>query len=109
MEVAARLARQRAAQKTGLPQEAVSVTFITPCPAKMTDVAVPIGTHKSQVDFVVAISEVFPLLAEAMKKIDQPEVLSQSGLIGVGWAGCGGDRECDPRAGRAGGRPDRRT
>lgn len=91
MEVAARLARQRAAQKTGLPQEAVSVTFITPCPAKMTDVAVPIGTHKSQVDFVVAISEVFPLLAEAMKKIDQPEVLSQSGLIGVGWAGCGGE------------------
>ena len=91
MEVAARLARQRAAQKTGLPQEAVSVTFITPCPAKMTDVAVPIGTHKSQVDFVVAISEVFPLLSEAMKKIDLPEVLSQSGLIGVGWAGCGGE------------------
>ena len=26
-----------------------------------------------------------------MKKIDQPEVLSQSGLIGVGWAGCGGE------------------
>lgn len=91
MEVAARLARQRAVRKTGLPPEAISVTFITPCPAKMTDVAVPIGTQKSQVDFVVAISEVFPLLAEAMKKIDQPEALSQSGLIGVGWAGCGGE------------------
>ena len=91
MEVAARLARQKAAEKTGLSPDEISVTFITPCPAKMTDVAVPIGSQKSQVDFVVAISEVFPTLAEGMKKIEQPDAISKSGIIGVGWAGCGGE------------------
>lgn len=91
METAACIARKEAVKKTGLPGEKIGVFFITPCPAKVTDIKMPIGTQKSEVDGAIAISEVFPKLSGKMDKLTEIEPLSKSGLIGVSWASSGGE------------------
>lgn len=91
MEVAALAARQKAKAETGLSDEDIGVFFISPCPAKVTDVKVPIGQESSYVNGVLAISEIYPKLVSAMNKVTTPEPLSQSGIIGVSWAQIGGE------------------
>lgn len=92
METSAYIAKQEAAKRTGIPIEKIGAFFLTPCPAKVTDVKMPIGTEKSQVDGAIAISEIFPKLVAAMEQsTEQPECLSKSGVIGVGWASNGGE------------------
>ena len=44
IEVAARLAKKHAAEKTGLPPEQIGAIFISPCPAKVTAVKMPLGS-----------------------------------------------------------------
>ena len=66
METAARIAKQQAMQKTGLPKEQIGCFFITPSPAKVTDIRMPIGIEKSEVDGAIAISEIFPQLSSRM-------------------------------------------
>ncbi|MDD3692579.1 MAG: [Fe-Fe] hydrogenase large subunit C-terminal domain-containing protein [Oscillospiraceae bacterium] len=91
MEVAAELAREQAVQKTGLPPESVGIFFLSPCAAKVTDVRVPIGIEKSNVDGVLAISDIYPRLVSYMNKLQNTEQLSHSGIIGVGWSSIGGE------------------
>lgn len=66
MEVAAMLAREEAVRKTGLPPEKIGIFFLSPCAAKVTDVRVPIGMEKSNVDGVLAISDIYPQLSPPM-------------------------------------------
>lgn len=91
MEAGAAMARREAVQKTGMPAEDIGVFFISPCPAKVTDVKRPIGCETSAVSGVLAISDIYPRLIGSMNKIEEPELLSRSGVIGVGWAGSGGE------------------
>ena len=91
MEIAAIMAKKEAAEKTGLPMDEIGAFFLSPCPAKVTAAKAPIGREKSAVDGVFAIKDVYPRLLEKMNKIDNPESLSQCGVIGVSWAGIGGE------------------
>ncbi len=91
MEEAARLARLEAREKTGLKDEEIGVFFITPCPAKATDIKMPTGLEKSNVSGALAISDMYPRLVHYMDKIKTPEPLSKTGIIGVSWAGIGGE------------------
>ncbi len=91
MEMSAYIAKHNAAEKTGIPIEKIGAFFLTPCPAKVTDIKVPIGGEKSQVDGAIAISEIFPRLTQYMEKEEQVEQLSKAGIIGVGWASNGGE------------------
>ena len=91
MEIAALIAKKEAHQKTGLPIEQIGVFFITPCAAKVTDIKSPVGTTVSHVDGAIAISEIYHQIADVMKRIEKVEPLSQSGVIGVGWASSGGE------------------
>ena len=91
MEVSAMMAKRAASERTGIPIEEIGAFFITPCPAKVTDIKMPIGTEGSWCDGAIAISEVFPLLSHRMDKLETVEPIGQSGLIGVSWAGSGGD------------------
>lgn len=92
MEVAALLARERAAKKhPELKPEEIGVCFISPCPAKASYVKNGFAGYKSQVDEVVSISDIYFLLINAMKKDDNVESLSESGMIGIGWARSGGE------------------
>lgn len=91
MEEAARLARIEAVEKTGLDPSEIGIFFLTPCPAKNTAVKQPLGIETSNVDGVVAIKSVYPVLFQQMDKVREPESMKQSGVIGVSWAGSGGE------------------
>nr|WP_319489095.1 [Fe-Fe] hydrogenase large subunit C-terminal domain-containing protein [uncultured Caproiciproducens sp.] len=91
METAARLAKREAMKKTGLPHSQIGAFFITPCPAKVTAIKMPISCKKSEVDGAIAISEIFAKLAAAMEDLKSMEPLAHSGIIGVGWASSGGE------------------
>lgn len=91
MELAARIARKQAIEKTGLPSSKIGIFFISPCPAKVTDIKNPIGREKSEIDCVLSIGEVYGPLVSKMNKIEKVEPLSESGIIGVGWASSGGE------------------
>ena len=92
VDVAAALARKKAIKDTGLPSDKIGIIFISPCPAKVTACKKPIGIDKSDVDAVIAIKEVYPVLLPLMKQVvNKPEELSTSGRIGVGWGNSGGE------------------
>lgn len=99
-EVAARMAVQHAMEKTGLSRKEIGVFFISPCPSKVTYAKAPLGTEKSEIDRVVAIKDVYPLLLSKMKEVsilldqDEDAVLedySNSGKIGISWGRSGGE------------------
>lgn len=92
MEVAANLARERAlkAHPEFAPEE-IGVCFITPCPAKVSYVKNGFAGYKSQVDEVVSISDIYFMLIGEMKEDQSIESLSESGMIGIGWARSGGE------------------
>ncbi len=92
MEIAARLARERAQEKhPELKPEEIGVCFISPCPAKASYVKNGFAGYKSQVDEVVAISDIYFMLISKMSSDEAIESLSESGMIGIGWARSGGE------------------
>lgn len=91
MEVAASLARQRVMAQTGLSPDDIGIIFISPCPAKVTDVRLPIGSDRSQVDGVLSISNIYPQLVHKMDHLTHVDPLFKSGLIGVSWSFIGGE------------------
>ena len=94
MEVAARLAREKAIKETGLASEDIGIVFITPCPAKVTAVKNPMGTEKSAVDLAVSVSEIYPALLAAMNKCAKEgfgSETAQSGRTGLSWGNSGGE------------------
>ena len=91
MEVAAKMARREVIEMTGLPDEEIGVFFITPCPAKVTEINNPTNAEKSAVSGAIAISQIYPELTSKMDKLTVVEPIAKSGLIGVGWATSGGE------------------
>ena len=91
IEVAARIAKREAMEKTGLPKDKIGVFFISPCPAKVTEIHSPNSTEKSEVDGAIAISKIYAELAQVMDHLTEVEPLGQSGLMGIGWATSGGE------------------
>ena len=92
VELAARLAKEEAQKKhPDLKEEDICVLFISPCPAKVSYAKNPIGVEKSAIDGVLAIRDLYFMLVSEMNKIDNPTVASRSGIIGISWAGSGGE------------------
>ena len=91
IEVAARIAKREAVEKTGLPKEKIGVFFITPCPAKVTEIHSPNYTEHSECDGAIAVSKIYPELTQVMDHLTEVEALGQSGLMGIGWATSGGE------------------
>ena len=92
MEVAAKLAKEKAAKEhPELSPDEIGVCFISPCPAKASYVKNGFSTHKSYVDEVVSISDIYFLLIGKMRKDEVVAELSESGMIGLGWARSGGE------------------
>ena len=92
VEVAAEIARKKAAEKSGLAPEEIGIFFISPCPSKVTYAKAPFGIEKSQIDKVLAIKDVYPILLEHMTD-DETKLkpLASSGRIGIGWSNAGGE------------------
>lgn len=92
IELAAKLAKEEALKKhPELSPNDICALFISPCPAKVSYVRNPIGIQKSAVDGVLAIRELYFKMISEMNKIDNPTYSSKSGIIGISWAGTGGE------------------
>ena len=92
LEAAAILARRRAVEKTGLPEDKIGIVFLSPCPSKITFIHEPLGMGKSNIDAVLAIKDIYPVLLSHMKEAEQhPISHTLSGRIGKGWAISGGE------------------
>ncbi len=92
IEVAADEARREAMRKNPkLRPEDIAIVFISPCPAKVSYVKNREPDKKSGVDYVISISDMYFELLGVMKKSIVPEPVSQTGIIGLGWASAGGE------------------
>ncbi len=92
MEIAGRLARERAMREhPELKNEDIGVCFISPCPAKSSYVKNGFADYKSEIDEVVSISDIYFHLISKMTHSADPKSLSESGMIGIGWATTGGE------------------
>lgn len=92
IELAAKLAKEEAlALHPELTEEDICVLFISPCPAKVSYVRNPIGIEKSAVNGVLSISDIYFKLVSVMNKMDRVEHSSKTGIIGISWAGSGGE------------------
>lgn len=92
MELAAKLAKDKAKREhPELKDEEIGVCFISPCPAKASYVNNGFASYKSHVDVVVAVNDIYFELISAMKYGDEVKSLSNSGVIGIGWASSGGE------------------
>jgi len=90
VELAARLAKERAHEEKGIPYEDIKTVFLSPCPAKVTASIMPLATHHSEIDEVVAIRDVYPPMLSVMKEEDSTD-LSHIGRMGMGWGTSGGE------------------
>ena len=92
IEVAARIARKEALEKhPELSDDDICVLFLSPCPAKVSYVKNPLGVEKSAVNGALSIGEFFFKIRSAMKHMTEEKVQAQSGIIGISWAGTGGE------------------
>lgn len=90
MEVAARLAKRAAKEKTGLSDDEIGVFYITQCPAKITSIKSPIGISKSCVNGAISLKKIYSkLLKNYDNTVVTREIKSSSGF-GVGWGRVGG-------------------
>ncbi len=92
MEVAAMMARQKAHEEhPEFRDEDIGIFFISPCAAKVSYIRNGFGNYKSKVDVVVSLKDIYFMLLSAMKRGDAPQISSESGMIGIGWASSGGE------------------
>lgn len=92
IEYAARQARREAlAAHPELSDDDICVLFISPCPAKISYIKNPIGVDKSAVTGGLAISDLYFKVRAKRKEVDIPKSISSTGIIGLNWAGSGGE------------------
>lgn len=93
LELAAVLARQQAAQATGLSPEEIGVFSIVPCSSLVTSAAIPDGLRAPVLDGAFAANDVYRALLEPMRRLGRDGVrpLSHAGASGVGWGCIGGE------------------
>lgn len=87
MEMAARLAKEDAAKRTGIPYERIGAFFISPCPAKVTEMRQPLHVRKSGVDGVIGASTIYKDLVKQLGKGagDKKAVLRRATSRGIAW------------------------
>ena len=92
VEVAARMARDKMLEEhPDASSEDIGVFFISPCPAKVSYVKNGFAGNKNNVDCVISMRDVYFKLIDIMKHSKEPEMSSNSGMVGIGWASTGGE------------------
>lgn len=93
MEVAARIAKTKAMEKTGLAFDDIGVFYIAQCPAKVTSIKRPIGIERSYVDGAFSIKSLYGDIIKNAKKIKDTESVQsfkKPSSLGIGWGRVGG-------------------
>lgn len=92
VELAARMAKEEAKKKhPDLSEGDICALFISPCPAKVSYSRMPLGVSESAIDGVLSISDIYFMLVSEMNKISTPTASARTGIIGISWAGTGGE------------------
>ena len=85
MELAARYVKARYEEK-GIPENEVGVFFISPCPAKATDIHKPKGFNRSYVDGALSMQEIYKLVVHHIKDHKQESFNRKPIADGMSWA-----------------------
>ena len=88
MEVAARLAKEEAVKKVGVPYEEIGAFFISPCPAKVTEVKQPMTTKHSAVNGVIGVNLIYKDIVKYLCKEQagkRPADLQKATKLGMAW------------------------
>jgi hypothetical protein len=87
-EVAARQAKMRKAEETGLAPEKIAAVYITPCSAKMVSIVDHPGIEASHLDAVISIRDLFRLLAGVVASVQTCGVrpVETESAAGIWWA-----------------------
>ncbi len=86
MEIAARLAKDDAARKTGIAVERIGAFFISPCPAKVTEMRQPLHVAKSAIDGVIGASTIYKDLVKLLSKTKgEAKGLRRATSKGIAW------------------------
>lgn len=92
LEIAAMLARKKAKEEhPELSDEDIGIFFISPCAAKVSYIRNGFGDYKSKIDVVISLKDVYFMLMGVMKRGTTPEISTEAGMIGIGWASSGGE------------------
>ncbi len=88
MEVAARLAKEDAVKRVGVPYEEVGAFFISPCPAKVTEMKQPMTTKRSAVNGVIGVNLIYKDIVKHLSKEAKAEKqasLQRATKLGMAW------------------------
>ncbi len=85
MELAARYIKSKYIAK-GISEDEIGVFFISPCPAKATEIHRPKGLERSYVDGVLSMQDIYKIMIYKMNSSHQIPVKRQSTYKGLSWA-----------------------
>ncbi len=85
MELAARYVKKQYAER-GIEEEQVGVFFISPCPAKATEIHRPKGFCRSYVDGVLSMQALYKKIKPNLKHFEGKKLHRKSSYIGLMWA-----------------------
>jgi iron only hydrogenase large subunit-like protein len=88
MEVAARLAKEEAVKKTGISYDEIGAFFISPCPAKVTEMKHPMSTKCSAVNGVIGANLIYKDVIKQIAKLngkDKSRNLQRATNLGMAW------------------------
>ena len=81
-------AKLKKSAETGLPPDRIGAVYVTPCPAKMVSIVDHPGMAVSFIDSAVGISDLYPLLAPAIRDVQGSgeKVPEKETAAGLAWA-----------------------
>lgn len=92
MELTAKLTRRRIFEERRIPNEEIGIFFITPCPAKATEVKnVDGGDELSLINGAIAFKDIYNDLLRKMKTAEVDEGGHYATADGYSWAVAGGE------------------
>ena len=93
VDIAAFLAYQHAKEvHPELSDEEIGIIFISPCPAKVSYVRNSFAGDRNYISATVSVRDVYFALLDVMdKRGEEPLDMTDSGMIGIGWASTGGE------------------
>ena len=92
VEVAATEARKIYMEETGLSSDEIGIWFITPCPAKVTNIRQPVDIISTDVTGAINMSDIYGEMQKiigGISKDEAQEALTTS--YGIGWGYAGGE------------------
>lgn len=91
-EVAATEAKKYYTSLTGLGSDDIGIWFITPCPAKATNIRQPVDVVSTDLTGAISISSIYGELQKIMGSVCEKDALqAETSSYGVGWGYAGGE------------------